>query len=120
MVERAARGLPALAVGWGAWNKIGMAAAMFREHVRALENAGQRFLRPVEGIRVLTGLLDRGLPHVLVGNLDWTRFAATRPQGSAFYDMVADAPAASTVEVDLAAILALPRAERRSAVVAAV
>jgi NADPH:quinone reductase-like Zn-dependent oxidoreductase/acyl carrier protein len=120
MVERGARGLPALAIGWGAWSKIGMAAAMSREHIRALENAGQRFLRAVEGIRVLTGLLDRGLPHVLVGDLDWTRFAVTRPQGSAFYDIVADADAAETVEVDLAAILALPRAERRSAVVAAV
>jgi acyl carrier protein len=97
-----------------------MAATMSRNHVRAIEDAGQRFLRPAEGIRVLTGLLERGVPQVLVGKTDWTRFAATRPLGSAFYDNVADARTVSTVEVDLAAILALPLAERRSAVVAAV
>jgi myxalamid-type polyketide synthase MxaB len=57
---------------------------------------------------------------VLVGNLDWTRFAATRPLGSALFDLVADAPAHATVDVDLAAIRALPLAERRAAVGAAV
>jgi myxalamid-type polyketide synthase MxaB len=120
MLERAAAGLPALAAGWGAWSTIGMAAAMSRDHVRALENIGQRFLRPAEGIRALSVLLDRGLPHVLAGNLDWTRFAATRPLDSALFDIVADAPAHASVEVDLAAILALPLAERRAAIGAAV
>jgi acyl transferase domain-containing protein/NADPH:quinone reductase-like Zn-dependent oxidoreductase/acyl carrier protein len=120
MLERAAAGLPALAAGWGAWSTIGMAAAMSPDHVRALENIGQRFLRPVEGIRALTLLLGRGLPHVVAGNLDWTRFAATRPLSSALYDTVADAPARATVEVDPAAIRALPPGERRAAIVTAV
>jgi acyl carrier protein len=120
MQARTAAGLPGLAVGWGPWSRIGMAAGLSAGHIRALENTGQRFLRPAEGTRALTALLGRGLPQVLVGDLDWSRFASTRPLDSALFDRVAGAPSTGAEVASLDAILALPLSERRSAVVEAV
>ncbi|RKN12587.1 type I polyketide synthase [Streptomyces radicis] len=121
MCRRAAAGLPGMSVNWGAWGEIGLAAGMDAQHIANIEHQGFSFFKPASGIRALFRLLDRpparaAVAQVTIAEVDWDRCAATRPQPNALYDEVSRASTRSGVEVDLAALLELSRAERREAV----
>jgi acyl transferase domain-containing protein/NADPH:quinone reductase-like Zn-dependent oxidoreductase/short-subunit dehydrogenase len=69
--ERRARGLPALAINWGAWSEIGAAAA--RGADRRLRAEGFGSIAPAEGLAAFESLLDSGLAQAAVLPLDLPR-----------------------------------------------
>jgi len=70
--QRRQRGLPGLSVGWGAWGGGGMAQQELSEEIR---RSGVRSMEPERAISVLhQALEDRRDPHLVVSDIDWTRF----------------------------------------------
>ncbi len=76
-VHRHRAGLPALAVHWGPWAEIGMAARLAAHNQERLVALGIDSLLPAHALRVLGGLLEQ--PHVAevaVMAIDWDRYPA--------------------------------------------
>ncbi|MBA2319905.1 MAG: SDR family NAD(P)-dependent oxidoreductase, partial [Deltaproteobacteria bacterium] len=102
---RRAQGLPALAVNWGAWADVGMAAALGADHAarQAGEGIGQI---PVKTGMNLWGRLLGQQGQVAVMPVDWNRFAQVFHGGSPppFLDRVVTGPrGASAAPTQLAA-----------------
>jgi myxalamid-type polyketide synthase MxaB len=116
MTWRQAHGMPGLAIGWGPWAEVGMAANLTTQQAKAVEGQGFRFIKPRAGARALWQVLGQPAGHVLVGQVDWDRFVAQRMLGNALYRQVARGAAAEVATVDLDALAALPRLERRTAI----
>ncbi len=112
---RRAQGLPGTAVNWGAWGGVGLAAGMDAAHIRNVEDQGFTFFRPATGSRALATVLDRGPTQVVVAEVDWNRYAATRPLPNALYAHVARVRAADRPTIDVAALRGRPRADRIAA-----
>jgi acyl transferase domain-containing protein len=68
---RRARGLPGLAINWGAWMDVGMAARPDR--ARHLARLGVRAFTPREGLRYLDGLLRHDGAQMMAVSLDRAR-----------------------------------------------
>jgi polyketide synthase 7 len=70
--QRRQQGLPGLSVGWGAWGGGGMAQQELSEEIR---RSGVRSMDPELAISVLQQALeDRRDAHLVVSDIDWTRF----------------------------------------------
>jgi amino acid adenylation domain-containing protein len=70
---------PALAIDWGAWSGVGMAA----RHARG-DRAATRGIRQIDsalGMRVLERLLPLSVTQAAVAPIDWTTFANQFPAG---------------------------------------
>ncbi len=62
------KGLPALAISWGPWTEVGLAAGLTERH-RA---SGFTAFKPNEGIKAFeSALREITSPHVTVANVDW-------------------------------------------------
>lgn len=109
---RAAQGLPGTSIDWGPWDEIGMAAGMSDRRRDSYTQQGMRFIQPRNGMRALATLLARPAPQVVVGECDWTTFAATRPLPSALYELLARPAERAASGVDLDELRALPADER--------
>ncbi|MFD5892377.1 SDR family NAD(P)-dependent oxidoreductase [Streptomyces sp. NPDC060366] len=116
MCRRRTAGLPALSVNWGAWGDIGLASGMEQRHIANVEDQGFSFFGPTVGIRALFRVLDRPAAQIVIAEVDWDRYSATRPQPNALYLQVGRRTADVTVQVDPRVLLALPRGERLEAV----
>ena len=57
---RHARGLPALAIGWGSWAEVGMAAGVSEDHHRRWAQMGLEMITPQAGMGMLGELLKSG------------------------------------------------------------
>jgi NAD(P)-dependent dehydrogenase (short-subunit alcohol dehydrogenase family)/acyl carrier protein len=113
MVRRADAGRPGLSINWGPWAEVGMAAALSADRLTALARGGVTPLAPDEGSAALLTLLGSAAPAAIVGRCDWDLLAAGRPGREGLYQRVSNAaPAAPQRRTDLAALEALPAAER--------
>ncbi|MFI6230960.1 type I polyketide synthase [Micromonospora echinospora] len=72
---RRGQGLPATAIGWGAWASAGMAAAT-AELTARLTRGGVNPLPAAEAVTALGRLVNAGEPAVTVADVDWARLAA--------------------------------------------
>ncbi|APU15335.1 type I polyketide synthase [Actinoalloteichus fjordicus] len=72
--RRQALGLPATAISWGAWAGGGMVDA--QEAVR-LRQRGVPAMAPELAVTAMEQAVRSGVPHVVVADIDWTRFAPT-------------------------------------------
>jgi myxalamid-type polyketide synthase MxaE and MxaD len=95
--ERRARGLPALAIDWGFWSDIGMAARGAREQGRSLVPRGMEALSPEDALDLLDLLLGSA-PPAQIGALalNVQAFAGAYPSAGAaprLASLVAAAPA---------------------------
>jgi acyl transferase domain-containing protein/acyl carrier protein len=111
--RRVARGLPGTSIDWGPWDEIGMAAGMSDRRRGSYLGQGMRFIQPRDGHRALATLLSRPAPQLVVGECDWTTFAATRPLPNVLYELLAR-PAERVASVDVDELRALPAPERTS------
>ncbi len=64
---RSEKGLPALAISWGPWAEVGMAAKLTERH----SSAGFIPFKPEEGLKILEQALNQSLSHLLAANVDW-------------------------------------------------
>ncbi|EFL08613.1 modular polyketide synthase [Streptomyces sp. AA4] len=116
MTRRAAAGQAGLSVGWGPWAEVGMAASLTEQMIRGIEGQGLRFLKPRAGARALGKLLGQPVSEVMVGEVEWDRFVPSRPAANALFRLVARTATVADRSVDLDALRALPKLERRAAI----
>ncbi len=69
------RGVPALAVNWGAWKELGLAQTVgARRTIEELERRGLRGYTGRQGTEALGHVLESGMVNALVTPADWKRF----------------------------------------------
>ncbi|HSI39298.1 MAG TPA: SDR family NAD(P)-dependent oxidoreductase [Xanthobacteraceae bacterium] len=76
--ERRARGLPALAINWGAWSDIGAAAG--KDTAERLAAHGLGMLSPAQGLAAFEMLLASPAAQAVVLPMDWPRYLVRHPQ----------------------------------------
>ncbi|WP_051385657.1 type I polyketide synthase [Actinokineospora inagensis] len=81
MAHRRAKGLPGVAIEWGPWSGIGMAADEDAAH----ESSGLRMISPDRGARLAVDLATSEIPAVAVVDADWPRLAAASALPPAFF-----------------------------------
>ncbi|MBV2355206.1 SDR family NAD(P)-dependent oxidoreductase [Streptomyces sp. J2-1] len=117
---RARRGLPGLALNWSSWSRVGMSARMDDVLIGELERGGVHLFSPTRALNTLAALWDRSGGQRVVGDFDWDRYMAGRVTGDLFLDRLARQAPEDDGGLDLAALTALPPAERAAAVTAVV
>lgn len=100
--HRAAHGLPALAVDWGPWAEIGLAARASERQRARLATQGLRLLAPREALDALGKLMANGAVQATVADVDWPTLGARvarlpAPLTALFADLVR-VPAAVTAQ----------------------
>jgi acyl transferase domain-containing protein/acyl carrier protein/predicted alpha/beta-fold hydrolase/protein-L-isoaspartate O-methyltransferase len=71
--RRRAENRPALAIDWGAWEKIGAAAG--RQPTKAVRMAGIGSMQPAEGLQALATVMAGSSAQAGVVPIDWPKFA---------------------------------------------
>ncbi len=123
--QRRAAGLPALAVDWGAWTEVGMAAALDERDQRRIAERGIGTITPEVGVAAFGAALTDGVAEVAVVPIDWSVLRANwpGPVPPLLSDLVGDATApgaTATPAAEEAFVEALAKAapEQRRAVLA--
>jgi acyl transferase domain-containing protein/acyl carrier protein len=114
-LDRHARGAPALAVHWGAFAEVGMAAQTGIGE--RLAQRGVVGMRPADGLRALGGLLGSGEPSLAVIAFDprqWIESAPYLARSKRFSELVRSAPRTMPRPRDLEALRAASPEERRA------
>ncbi|ATL66178.1 type I polyketide synthase [Nocardia terpenica] len=116
LAERRRReGLPATAIGWGAWAGDGLAEAVSDR----LRGQGVLPMDPESAVAAMAAAVGSGAAHVIVADVDWARHAevltASRPL-PALAGIPEAAPAPAAQETDLPILAGLDAEERRAAV----
>ena len=114
---RHAQGLPGTSLNWGAWGGVGLAAGMNEAHIKSVEEQGVTFFRPATGARAMASLLDGAPAQIVVAEVDWNRYAATRPIPNALYADVAKVRETAGPDLDLAGLAGRSKADRVAALV---
>ncbi|WP_406247374.1 SDR family NAD(P)-dependent oxidoreductase [Streptomyces anulatus] len=113
---RARQGLPALAVNWGAWARVGMSARLDDNLGRELQRSGVRYFSPARALRVLEGLMAGSAVQRLAGAFDWDAYVAPSLLDNALYSALVRHRRRDDNGFDVGALLALPEGERRTAI----
>lgn len=71
--------LPALAVNWGPWANVGMAARLGEDDKRRMSAAGFIAIQPTLGLWMLERLIWRNAVNMAAVQLDWSMFAKRLP-----------------------------------------
>lgn len=82
---RQAHDLPALSINWGAWSRIGAAAALMQQYKTQITASGEDVIDPVQGIQTFAYLLQQTAPQVGVMPILWKKFMATEQARSPFF-----------------------------------
>ena len=78
-LDRHARGLPAVSIGWGVWEDTGLVRSESGQgNVAELARQGIRAFAPAQGLALFGGLCSRSYPVVAVLPIDWSVFAVSR------------------------------------------
>jgi NAD(P)-dependent dehydrogenase (short-subunit alcohol dehydrogenase family) len=80
--RRRAAGLPALSVNWGAWDEVGMVAALDERDRRRFALRGIELITLEAGLRTLQRLLAQDAPQIAVLPISWPTLLAQFPAGS--------------------------------------
>ena len=93
-------GVPAVAIRWGAWAEIGMAATRRRLRAFPAANAtGAGAIPPDVGAACLLALVRASRPEALVARVDWNIFAKNGAKDDGiFREMISDENSAETKE----------------------
>ncbi|HEV8317836.1 MAG TPA: amino acid adenylation domain-containing protein, partial [Vicinamibacterales bacterium] len=102
-------GLPALAIDWGPWAEVGMAARLGEQVRRRWAAQGVRMMSPAHAIATLAYLMRVETPQAIATSIDWPTFVRGYPQierVSLFAAMRAENPAGiealdSSASIDL-------------------
>ena len=80
VADRRRAGRDARAIAWGPWRQIGMAARLGADFERAVLASGIDPLDPALAFDLLDQALRDDGDHLLVAAVDWSAFAAARPE----------------------------------------
>ncbi|MEM7532858.1 MAG: SDR family NAD(P)-dependent oxidoreductase, partial [Chloroflexota bacterium] len=93
-------GKPGMAINWGAWSEVGMAAEMREQDQQRLRSHGMAFLPPEQGIAALAEILEgytssptstlgeAKMAQVAVMAIDWAQWQEKHPNPMPFYTQV--------------------------------
>nr|VFJ43000.1 MAG: Acyl transferase domain-containing protein [Candidatus Kentron sp. DK] len=112
--HRHALGLPGLAINWGAWSGVGMAANLDQRDRERLAAMGLDTLSPEQGTSILGRLM--GNPEstrVGVAIADWSRFLKRFPEAPGFFSELARVVPKQASVSFLEEVGALPPEEKR-------
>ena len=73
MHDRRAQGLPGLAVNWGPWRDVGMAATLDAAGQRAVARRGLMPLETAAAVRALPALVRSGAAQFVAARIDWRK-----------------------------------------------
>jgi myxalamid-type polyketide synthase MxaE and MxaD len=93
--RRRAGGLPGLAVNWGPWESIGMAARLGEADRRRLERSGMSLMRADRALDAFGRTLAAGIPQAGILAIDWRAFVQDRAAGGVLplvSDLVSTSP----------------------------
>jgi len=109
--QRHSRGLPALAINWGAWDAVGMAADLDRHDRDRLTARGLAPMAPAQALAALGQALQQDAPQMVITPVDWTVFrdGAAERERPFFADLLRDAASSSEPSAPAAAPPALLR-----------
>ncbi|MFL6139503.1 MAG: SDR family NAD(P)-dependent oxidoreductase [Frankiaceae bacterium] len=117
LLWRAAQGRPGLSINWGPWGEVGMSARLSEPLLKRWADEGITLTTPAVGMRALTSLLGKPYPQAVVGACEWDRFVANKPVVNALYQkLVSSGSADAASTIDLGALIAAPRRERKAAI----
>ncbi len=85
---RRAQGLPALAINWGSWAEIGLAAALVAQTRPQMAARGEGSISPSQGIATFAGLLRESVAQVGVIPMTWARYFAHLPNIQPYYSAI--------------------------------
>jgi myxalamid-type polyketide synthase MxaB len=91
--SRRAQGLPAMAINWGAWDKVGAAAQ--REAGKQLLKRGLGSIAPQQGLEILEQLMIQKPVQIGVVPINWSQFRANTPFLADFNAFVRSPPVSS-------------------------
>jgi acyl transferase domain-containing protein/SAM-dependent methyltransferase/acyl carrier protein len=77
---RRARGLPALAIDWGAWAEVG--AAVRDALPDRVLRSGLAYMAPDQALAALAWAMRQGLPQIAILDMDWARYGGRFPHGA--------------------------------------
>jgi acyl carrier protein len=78
--DRCARGLAALSIGWGPWERIGLASATVGAHVaQDMARIGVKTLPAASAGEAFIALCGATVPYQAVVDVDWHTFRRARP-----------------------------------------
>jgi acyl carrier protein len=113
---RARLGLPALAMNWGAWSRVGVSARLDEKLARELERGGIRYFSPARALRTFDRLLSGSATQCVIGQWDWNRHVGTSPLDNALYSRLVGRRAPGEAGLDVGALLAKPKPDRVAAI----
>jgi acyl transferase domain-containing protein/NADPH:quinone reductase-like Zn-dependent oxidoreductase/acyl carrier protein len=103
-----------LALNWGPWADIGMAAELTNQQKKAIERKGISLVTVQQGADAFDFLTKRAQGQFVVGEVNWTEYKSSLPVEDSLYDAVeelrGDSPAANAF--DVGRLAALPKEER--------
>lgn len=109
---RVRQGLPAVAVNWGAWSRVGMSARLDEALGRELERGGVRFFSPSRALRTLTRLLTSPPVRLVAGEWDWDQYVSSSLLDNGLYTRLVSKRGPDENAMNLTELLAKPEAER--------
>ena len=92
---RQSRQLKALAINWGPWADVGMAARLGNQMRQRLAAQGVGMLSPADAVATFAHLLRTETPQAVVTSVDWPTFVATYPRierTTLYAEMIAAVP----------------------------
>lgn len=106
---RQARGLPGLAINWGSWAEIGMAAGVSSDHHRRWAAMGLKLITPESGLDMLADLVTKAArPQVAAVPIERSKFPSG---GLGFYRELSTGPQTGPAEEHVDVLGALRSAE---------
>ena len=106
--HRQARGLPGLAINWGSWAEIGMAAGVSSEHHRRWAAMGLEMITPESGMDMLADLVMKATrPQIAAIPIVRSKFPSG---GLGFYRELATGPAQAALVEEKVDVLGALRA----------
>ena len=106
-----------IAINWGAWAEIGMAATMSEQQIQSIEDRGIYMLSPKEGLRRLFRSFGSGVSNLAISEFDWQRYLNSMPVERDYYSLLSSDGASTQVSlIDLESLNDQNLSERRSAI----
>ncbi len=120
MAWRRSSGYHGLAVNWGPWADVGMAARLSEQQIKSIEEKGIRYIKSKQGMDSLKLMLQSGMSQAIAGEYDWSKYQATLPNDNHLYDVVVEFGSDQKQLFSLDALAGLPLKEQEQQILDAV